>query len=203
MARISQIGNWFYSCRCRVDCVCFGNQSDGYFPTLTRLMKLAPPSNNLDNTTGAPSVPFRSPLAQTILISHYVDSPVITKRNRDDTVSRPLPWPMQTERNQTATADRAEFLEQSREQLCLEIAGGSAGYHSAQWIKSSKRRSDVLLPGSLRQRGEFSLVYIGLVPAAESSSTSRRKLGGSDTGNQYTWQVLNVDFHRLNHYPDD
>ena len=174
---------------------------------MTRLLQLAPPnSRNMNHPAAPPTVPFRSQRAQTILMSHYVDSPVLTNIQKREDNSKPLPWPMRQSTDTTqasATARRAEFLEQSREELCLEIASGSARFHAAQWIKSSKRRPDVLLPGSLRERGEFCVVHVGLVPAdSGSSSTSRRKLAATEAG-QFTWRVLNVDFHRLDEYPDD
>jgi hypothetical protein len=85
----------------------------------------------------------------------------------------------------------------TRQLLCLEIASGAAKWHEAKWIKSdgisSNNDSDVLMPGSLRERGEFCLVELGLVEDTLEAV--------SDSGKQHAtfrWKVVNVDVHRLN-----
>ena len=104
------------------------------------------------------------------------------------------PWPMGHQQFLRNDDDN-----QSSDFLCLEIASGAAPWHAAQWIRdtsttmtTNKTTKDVLLPGSLRERGEFSLVELGLVEE-QSRKGVRRSFG---------WKVVNVEFHQLNDFPE-
>lgn len=78
--------------------------------------------------------------------------------------------------------------------LCLEIASGSATTLPAKWIsgklqqdRKSRMRGPLLLPGSLRERGEFSILNLSLVEQNEKSLERRR----------FAWEVQSVDFHHI------
>jgi len=112
--------------------------------------------------------------------------------------SSAVPWP----------SNHSEFLrsESTASLLCLEIASGSAVNHPAAWISSKhdtsarkgtssigrNSRGPVLLPGSLRERGEFSILTLALVeqPAKTQGEQQRR----------FAWGVQSVDFHHLNNF---
>jgi hypothetical protein len=80
-------------------------------------------------------------------------SPAWAIEHRD--LPRDLPFPMK---------DHDLFTKSSlaQEMLCLEIASGSATFRRARLVK--KGRAHLLLPGSLRKRGEFSIVDLCLAP---------------------------------------
>lgn len=109
------------------------------------------------------------------------------------------------------------FLESSssQHQLCLEIASGSAAKHSPKVIKSGG--TTILLPGSLRERGEFCLVDMALMErettstdsASDTSAATTASKGsgaGSASGQKasskkkFAWKVSNVDIHRLGRF---
>jgi hypothetical protein len=181
----------------------FPCSKEGYFPTLTRLLQLAPTNRN--NAMSPPPVPLVSPTAQSILITHYVDScaltgiqPALADTNLGSSAAEettPRPWPT------TNGKVRQAFFQKSRDALCLEIASGSARYHPAQWIRSSKMSSsnvaDVLLPGSLRERGEFCIVHVGLAEGGATTSSNK------SSSAPFAWKVMNVEFHRLNQFLDE
>lgn len=108
-------------------------------------------------------------------------------------LSTSLPWPI----------DHDSFLESviAQQHLCLEIASGSASRHAPEWISNGTALSatgtrtrrntsegPVLLPGSLRERGEFCILQLSLVEKAPGSMSSRR----------FAWEVQLVAFHRIN-----
>lgn len=111
-----------------------------------------------------------------------------------ETASR-SPWPI----------DHDQFLANTSTQqhLCLEIAGGSAAIHPPAWICSTARskiggsnqqsakESSVLLPGSLRERGEFCILQLSLVENKQIESSPRPR---------FSWEVLQVDFHQVNNF---
>jgi hypothetical protein len=166
-----------------------GQTGDTYYSTLSRLLHL--PTHNASKTA-APSteIPWKAPQPQSILVTHYVDSPAITRCD-DSSPSNPrMPWP--------AGSDRQDFYDTNRELLCLEIASGSSRYHPAQWIQSPKDKPDwktnVLLPGSLRERGEFSLVHLGLVETRDDQSPNETR---------FEWKVMDIHIHRIGEFPDE
>jgi hypothetical protein len=155
----------------------------GYCSSIEGLVQLAPPTNH--------PVPFAFSAAQTILVTHYVDcsteQPAITESGSfdDDHQSLPRPWP---------TQPQASFISSDSAQkplLCLEIASGSAANHMPELMEQGG--SQVLLPGSLREFGEFSIVELALSPSKHAASAN------SKTSKQRTfaWKVQKVDFHRL------
>ena len=82
-------------------------------------------------------------------------------------------------------------------QLCLEIASGSSAKRPPEWRKHPSGTS-VLLPGSLRERGEFCLVDLAIVPS--NLEESEGDIGGNDT-TKFMWKVTNVDFHNMDRMP--
>jgi hypothetical protein len=199
---------------------CFNRSScssEGYCSTLQRLLQLAPKPKQ--SQTHSPAVDFHALRAQTVLVTHYVhglalaapDPAEVTQEDSIPANDSPswctnqesaLPWP--------ATHDA--FLESSysQHQLCLEIASGSAAKHSPKVIESGG--TTILLPGSLRERGEFCLVDMALMErdtssaSASDTSTSSKGSAGSASGGgkaspkKFAWKVSNVDIHRLGRF---
>jgi hypothetical protein len=134
-----------------------------------------------------------------------------SKRKAHSTTS--APWP---------SSGHEDFIrsEATQQHLCFEIASGSAAHIAPKWIMSrtddcatgqfdetfhSAPRADdsngnfharslgpVLLPGSLRERGEFSIVQLSLV---EQKPPGRHLLP-----RRFAWKVQNVDFHHINNF---
>ena len=109
-----------------------------------------------------------------------------------------MPWPV----------NHQEFLQDDNTSrlLCFEIASGSAVSHPAEWrnpshgttrdgVRStagngtSSASGPVLIPGSLRERGEFSIVTVSLVE--QSANTEPRR---------FAWEVRSVDFYNIGSY---
>jgi len=102
-----------------------------------------------------------------------------------------VPWPI----------DHGEFLRDASTSrlLCLEIASGSAVSHPAAWISDSaspngshgggggNSNGPLLLPGSLRERGEFSILTVALIEQSDKTEQQRR----------FAWEVQSVDIHYL------
>jgi hypothetical protein len=162
-------------------CDCFSFSFDGYHQTLQKLLELPGPPQH--------PVPFATSQAQTVLVTNYAD---LSKDSTD-------PWPPEHE----------VFLESdaSKRLLVLEIACGSAVGHPPQFCPKGTRageststatatRPPVLLPGSLRERGEFSLVEMSLV--RDGSNSSSRGGGGPA---KYRWTVRNVEFFNIHTRP--
>lgn len=152
------------------------HSSPGFCSTLERLLHLgpAPPSH-------AP-LEFHTLQSQSILVTHYVD--LDDKKNDADcdtsttTKEAPLPWPR----------DHASFCTANDSLLCLEIASGSSPQHPARLIRQGT--VPILLPGSLRERGEFCLLDLSLSERRHHASERR-----------FAWKVNNVNFHRVQRYP--
>jgi hypothetical protein len=184
--------------------------SEGYCSTLQRLLQLAPKPKQTHS-----AVPFHSLRAQTVLVTHYVHGLQLTEAdpshqdeedlppvkdcpsrctnaantNEDDSNSKPtMPWP---------PVAHETFVESTatQQQLCLEIASGSAAKHSPRVIHSGT--TTILLPGSLRERGEFCLVDMALMErdASAGSATGRKA-----SAKKFAWKVKNVDVHRLDRF---
>lgn len=117
-----------------------------------------------------------------------------------------LPWP----------DDHNEFLRSviAQQSLCIEIASGYAADHEPTWIDSSRtirtargrlrskkkarhplRECDgpVLLPGSLRERGEFCILEIALV----DQKTKQKQSSTLKPERRFAWEVQDVKFHRM------
>jgi hypothetical protein len=108
-----------------------------------------------------------------------------------------MPWPV----------NHQDFLvdDNTSRLLCFEIASGSAVSHPAEWRNPSNGKSrdgirstvgssntahgPVLIPGSLRERGEFSIVTVSLVE--QNANTEHRR---------YAWEVRSVDFYNIGSY---
>lgn len=120
----------------------------------------------------------------------------------EGSVCSTMPWPN----------DHNEFLmdNSTSRHLCFEIASGSAVSHPAAWLNNNNNKErvrsvesrsiasvgssgcskgPVLLPGSLRERGEFSIIKVALV----EQSTKREQ-------RQFAWEVQNVDFYNIGSY---
>ena len=63
---------------------------------------------------------------------------------------------------------------------------------SSHQNNNNNNSPDVLLPGSLRERGEFCIVELGLMEEEESPKGLR----------SFGWKVANVEFQRLNDFPE-
>jgi hypothetical protein len=147
-------------------------------------------------------VPFATEQAQTILVTHYADldtyQDVPANGSPSWAIDPDQPWP----------ADGHEaFLNSSlaSQLLCLEIASGSSGKRPPEWRKH-RNGTSVLLPGSLRKRGEFSIVSLSVVPVhvdAESADNDDadnddEKMSGTT---QFVWKVTSVDNHNIHDHP--
>jgi hypothetical protein len=130
------------------------------------------------------------------------------------TTESEMPWPAAHE---TLLQDNA-----TQQHLCLEIASGSATQHKPQVIETAASASSsfspdsssssnsggcgttVLLPGSLRERGEFCLVDMALMDAATGKSAGSTPATAASlkapAASKLTWRVKNVDFHRLDRF---
>lgn len=141
------------------------------------------------------SLPFATDRAQTILVTHYADLDSYDEMPANGSpswaIEPDLPWPVQ---------DHDTFLNSIlvRELLCLEIASGSSAKRPPE-LRKHPSGTNVLLPGSLRERGEFSLVDLTVVPAKHGGSV--RSPSGSDDVNQFVWKVTNVVFHNIGDLP--
>jgi hypothetical protein len=116
----------------------------------------------------------------------------------DEEESFDPPWPLEHE------AFCAEPLVQ--EHVVLEIAAGlnSKGY-TAQAMEVSKGNIKVVLPGSLRERGEFCLVDVAFMKdtsTATSNGTNAAKKApsGTTTADNYRWMVRQTRFHCLSDF---
>lgn len=156
----------------------FVESSEGYCSTLGRLLGLAPPIHN--------AFPFATDQAQTILVTHYADldsyDDVPANGSPSWAIEPDLPWPMQ---------DHDTFLNSItvKEMLCLEIASGSSSKRPPE-LRKHPSGTSLLLPGSLRERGEFALVDLTVVPASKED-------GSDSVANKFVWKVSNVDFHNI------
>ena len=191
----------------------------GYFPTLLRLLKLAPAPNN--------PLPFARSLSQSILVTHYVDFQDIVDENNDHchmengysvhlsedeplngspswAIERHSPWPSPSD-------DRDDFVKSKvvQQLLCLEIASGSAAHHLPHLQK--RGNVNVLFPGSLRTRGNFAIVDLSVSSIPNPTSKADEKsleeekntrksnsnVGQHPGGIKFHWKVTNVDFHDM------
>jgi hypothetical protein len=217
-----------FSYRCRSCCHnhnhrrrCFNrslNSSEGYCSTLQRLLQLAPKPKQ--SQTHSPAVNFHSLRAQTVLVTHYVHGLALTappeESQEDSAPANDSPsWCTNEESSMPWPATHDSFLKSSssQHQLCLEIASGSSAKHSPKVIES--RGTTILLPGSLRERGEFCLVDMALMErdasatsasdTSASDSPASKGSAGSTSGRKaspktFAWKVSNVDIHRLGRF---
>lgn len=101
------------------------------------------------------------------------------------------------------------------ENLCFEIATGlPSKYHQPEWIPCASASAftddanlnvdrgsirpgpGVLLPGSLRENGDFCILHLSLVQQQNSNGSN----GSSYPQHQYGWEVQNVEFHTANKF---
>lgn len=160
------------------------NSKEGYCSTLARLLQIAPPVHR--------ALPFASEKSQTILVTHYADLDTyddVPNGSPSWAIEADLPWPVQ---------DHDAFLNSfiTTQLLCLEIASGSSDKRPPELRKHPSGNS-VLLPGSLRERGEFCLVDLAIVP---SSNPEGKKEGQGDP-TKFVWKVTNADFHNIHDMP--
>lgn len=177
-----------------------GQSGKAYYPTLSRLLRLAAPSD-LKTAASLTPIPLKAAQPQSILVTHYVDGLALTINDDCATDSKSsMPWPLTDHASGSSGAsDREEFYESNSHLLCLEIASGSSHSNPAKWIQTpfSESRPDlkvnVLLPGSIRERGEFSLVHVGFVETSNEDDASAKRC---------EWKVLNIEIHRLGEFGD-
>jgi hypothetical protein len=100
---------------------------------------------------------------------------------------RDLPFPLQ---------DHNLFIHSllAQRMLCLEIASGSATHRPARLIK--KGRVHLLLPGSLRKRGEFSIVDVSLTPDEDDNNNNNKEREDDDEDNQHYDAVIDMSTTR-------
>lgn len=163
--------------------------SEGYCSTLARLLQIAPPVRH--------PVPFATQQAQTVLVTHYADLDTY----QDVPANGSPSWAIEPDQPWPADGHDA-FLKSTlaSQLLCLEIASGSSGKRPPEWRKHPNGTS-VLLPGSLRKRGEFSLVTLSVVPVRadeESPHTDGEKMAETT---QFVWKVTSIDNHNIHDHP--
>jgi hypothetical protein len=145
-----------------------------------------------------------------VLVTHYVHGLQLTA---DETLEDEAPandspsWCTNKESAMPWPATHETFVESSssQHQLCLEIASGSAAKHSPKVINSGG--TTILLPGSLRERGEFCLVDMALMErdtstasASGTASPTTPTSGRKTSPKKFAWKVSNVDIHRLGRF---
>jgi hypothetical protein len=124
--------------------------------------------------------------------------------------SKNFPWPDEHDKFLQST--------EAREHLCLEIASGYAADYEPTWIDvnknmkgprgvvSSKKqrrhplkgcRGPVLLPGSLRERGEFCILELALIDQKQKTKAVVQSSAASKHERRFAWEVQAVKFHRM------
>lgn len=112
---------------------------------------------------------------------------VIQNSQRESEFGRP--WP----------SEHSDFVESSliQEQLALEIAsGGGASQKPKEMQKGNVR---IIIPGSLRERGEFCLVDMSLMEQALKKNIASAPPAKKKT--TFAWCVRNVEFHTMERLP--
>lgn len=176
-----------------------GQSDSSYISTLSRLLHL-PAHAGTNAAASSTEIPWKATQPQSVLVTHYVDSLPLTKLDCPTESNSTMPWPTNLESGASNANERQEFYDSNRYQMCLEIASGSSRSIPAQWIQSPfpetrpDLKANVLLPGSLRERGEFSLVYLGLVDACDDRDASEKS---------FEWKVLDIHIHRLGEFPEE
>jgi hypothetical protein len=141
----------------------------GYDTALHHLLKLPGPPQH--------PVPFATRHAQPILVRHYANLAIAESSTDQERGSRMDPWPPGHE----------AFLcsDTVRQLAALEITSGSAAHHAAVLRSENTPLSvPVLLLGSLRARGDFSLLSLSLV---EDTSAPKK----------YRWTVSDTQFFNI------
>ena len=116
--------------------------------------------------------------SQSILVSHFVE---FSKEENDDGKSDSPD--KQAEDVAAWPAHHDRFCREQEDLLSLEIASGCS---SAPARLLEQGNVPILLPGSLRQRGEFCLLDLSL-----KRGEDRR----------FAWRVQDVDIRRVQRYP--
>jgi hypothetical protein len=225
---------------------CVPDRADKYLQTLERLIGSAPPPQQ--------NYPFGTKLSQTILITHYFQTPTGCAQRDDDGTdndnndvyigeddtagdnyaangsdanlssniiprkdmngndgnkangsassnnrhdSLPKPWP----------PEHSSFLNSSsvQEHLALEIASGGGVSQRPKEVQKGNVR--VVIPGSLRERGEFCLVDMSLVELAvkknmtAAASSASTPTSATKKKSTFAWRVRSVEFHSMERLP--
>ena len=103
------------------------------------------------------------------------------------------PWP----------SEHSNFVESriAQEQLALEIAsGGGASQRPKEMQKGNVR---IIIPGSLRERGEFCLVDMSLMEQAvkKNMGTAATAAASTKKKSSFAWRVRRVEFHTMERLP--
>lgn len=104
------------------------------------------------------------------------------------------PWP----------PEHSKFMDSSlvQEHLALEIASGGGTSQRPKDIQKGNVR--IVIPGSLRERGEFCLVDMSLVEQAVIKSMAAVTASTPTAPKKkksYAWSVRNVEFHNMERLP--
>jgi hypothetical protein len=187
---------------------------------LLELVESAPPISSIcqlppaERTHPLVDELLRSSLFQTILVTqfHHWQPPEDMQKpgalngtssdhgtgdsDSDDECFDP-PWPSEHE------AFCAQPLIQ--DQVVLEIAAGfNSKGATAQPMELPKGKMKVVLPGSLRERGEFCLVDVAFMKdpssAALKTPRSSRSVSPPKSSGDYRWMVRQTRFHCLNDF---
>lgn len=101
------------------------------------------------------------------------------------------PWP----------PEHSKFLDSPmiQEHLALEIASGGGTSQRPKDIQKGNVR--IVIPGSLRERGEFCLVDMSLIDQVVMKSIATASTASSPTKMKKSWSVSNVEFHNMERLP--
>lgn len=104
------------------------------------------------------------------------------------------PWP----------PEHSKFMDSSlvQEHLALEIASGGGTSQRPKHIQKGNVR--IVIPGSLRERGEFCLVDMSLMEQAVIKSMAAATASTATAPKKkksYAWSVRNVEFHNMERLP--
>jgi len=149
------------------------------------------------------------------LITHYEDSASLLGESSVHSIDNewhpvngsPL-WALEKE-DKPWPVEHSTFLQSSTVQklMCLEIASGSASRHKPELLVRGKKQ--ILLPGSLRERGEFCILEVCLVEQSSDTQVplshtvpadTSNKSVPSTSGRKFAWNLERVDFHKLNRF---
>jgi len=101
------------------------------------------------------------------------------------------PWP----------PEHSNFIESSlvQEHLALEIAsGGGVSQRPKEMQKGNVR---IVIPGSLRERGEFCLVDMSLMEQTVKKNMTASTASPATKKSTFAWRVRSVEFHNMERLP--
>ena len=101
------------------------------------------------------------------------------------------PWP----------PEHSKFVDSPlvQEHLALEIASGGGTSQRPKDIQKGNVR--IVIPGSLRERGEFCLVDMSLMEQAVMKSMAANTASPKKKKSTFAWSVRNVEFHSMERLP--